>query len=179
MTVTPTSSAALIASAVIDLIAKSETFQDRCATYHDEDASEANARTHIYGFDVWTPDEDLKDLRPFALVGSPEQALKAVVNCSALQYLPTGSVVFVLVDDARYTDCFGDDPADDAKDSWIDALNWIHGTLDDMQGIAVADVAFRPDSIESVEPVQRPSPNDRQSDDFWRGMFSATFGEGS
>lgn len=179
MTVTPTSTAALIADSVIDLVALSTTFQNRIAAYHDVAASEANARLHIYGGEVWTPDDNLTDLRPFALVASPEQAMQAIVQCSALQYLPQGAVVLVLSDTARYTDCYGDDPEDDYNDSWIDALNWIHGTIDDMQGVAVADVAFRPNSIEQIEPVQRSGVAERSSDDFWIAAFALTFGEAS
>ncbi len=179
MTITATSSAAKIATSIINLIALSDVFQTRIADRHNITKSEANARLHIYGGDVYNPNCELAELRPFAVVFSPEQSMEVVAQCSVPNYFPTGSILFGFEDAAQLTDCFEENSPDAYNDSWIDALNWIHGTLDDFDSIAVADEAFRPRLIEPVHPVSRPNVNDRSSDDFWIGMFSAQIREGS
>lgn len=178
MSVTPTSSTALAIAGTIELIANSATFQNRIADYHDDmTATEADALLHIYSFDVYKPGVDLSSLRPFAMVGLADANWNRLVQCSAVQYLPSGTIVVVLEDNARFTECFGDDPDDSYGDSFIDALNFFGGVVDDWSGLAGgSDYTFPPSSIRTIEPAFRPDINSRQTDDCWTTILAIEWG---
>lgn len=177
MTVTATSSLALAVQGLIDLIAESTTFQNRVATYHSIAASEANARLHIYGFDQFDNIEGSRDMRPFAIVGVAQHIHEAVAMCSQIQHNSKGTLILTLVDNARYTDTRGDDPADDYNDSYIDFCNFVGGVLDGLNGAALEDAAFPPYNIETIVEPSRPPVVERETDDHWIAIYSVSFGE--
>lgn len=178
MTVTPTSTLALAVDDIVDLVAQSATFQQRVATYHGVAASDANARLHIFGFDQWEPGNDSLCVRPFAVVGVTEHVMSNLCQGAATNYHPRGGLVLILVDDARFTDWQGDSAVDNQIDSYMDALNWMSGVVQDFNNVAGGGGHFNWPEIETIIEPSRSSIVDRQSDDFWIVMYGLRFGEG-
>lgn len=179
MTVTASSPLAKAIQCLIDMVAASTTFQNRVATYHDVVASEAEARNHIYCFDVFDPRDEatLQLLRPFALVGMLEQNWSKRTACSTLEYWPSGSLLLVLEDNARFTDCHREGAPDAYNDSFLDACNFFDGVMADFSGAGM-DLTFPPTGFQIAEPIGRPDIVARQADDFWSIAYSCRFGEG-
>ena len=177
MTITATSSMAIALSGIVDLLAQSTVFQNRMAAWHDEAASEANARLHIFGFDQYNPADDSNIVRPFAVVGTTRHVWDAICQGSVIQYLPTGTVLVILVDDARYADCFRDNAVDGQLDSYMDALNWMGGIFDGWSGSVGTGAGFPIPHIEPVVEPSRPDVTARESDDFWISMWACNYGE--
>lgn len=179
MTVTATSSVAIAVQSLIDLVAASRTFQDRVEDYHGYEHGSVNAtvaKTHIYAFDQFSVLEGSKEARPFALVGLMQHLFEANVMCSQLNHHSGGTLFLVLVDDARRTDINGNTPADSYNDSYIDALNFFGGVLDDLTGTNLASATFPPFRFETVVEPVRPDIHERQTDDFWLVVYSCNFG---
>jgi hypothetical protein len=179
MTVTATSSAAIAVQSLIDLVAASDTFQDRLEDYHGYEHGTMNssiAKQHIYAFDQFSETEGSKDARPFAVVGLMQHLYEANVMCGQLNHQTSGTLFLVLVDNARHTDTEGDPATDGYNDSYIDALNFFGGVLDDLTGAALASSPFPPLRFETVVEPTRPDIHHRQTDDFWLVVYSANFG---
>jgi len=186
MTITAVSSGAIAVQCVIDLLAKSDTFQQRIADYHEIAKSEANARLYLFGYELYKPatrdesgDEITIETRPFGVVGLSDQNWSAIVQCSVMQYLPAGTIVVALTDEARFTDCYGESPEDDYNDSYIDALNFFAGVVDDCSDPATsADATFPPMRIEFAEAPYRTEYKHRtDGQDYWTAILTFTFGE--
>lgn len=176
MTVTATSSVAIAVQSLIDLVAASETFQDRIETWHSLPAGSVTstvAKEYIYAFDQFSGIEGSKEARPFALVGLMQHLFEAKVMCSQLNHQTGGTLFLVLVDDARHTDT---ENGDDYNDSYLDALNFFGGVLDDITGQGLANSPFPPQRFETVVEPTRPDVAERQTDDFWLCVYSCNFG---
>lgn len=179
MTVAATSSVAIAVQSLIDLVAASTTFQDRVELYHSLTPGSVNtavAKNYIYAFDQFSGLEGSKEARPFALVGLMQHLFESNVMCSQLNHQTGGTLFLVLVDDARKTDITGPTPADDYNDSYIDALNFFGGVLDDLTGPNLANSPFPPLRIETIIEPTRPDVAERQTDDFWLVVYSCNFG---
>lgn len=179
MTVTATSSVALAVQSLIDLVAASRTFQDRVEDFHGYEHGSVNAtvaKNHIFAFDQFSSMEGSKEARPFAMVGLMQHLYEANVMCSQLNHQTGGTLFLVLVDDARHTDVFSDTPTDSYNDSYLDALNFFGGVLDDLTGTTLANATFPPFRFETVVEPTRPDVAERQTDDFWLVVYSCNFG---
>jgi len=179
MTVTATSSAAIAVQSLIDLVAASTTFQDRVEAYHGfapGTVDSAIAKDFIFAFDQFSNIEGSRELRPFALVGLLQHLYQANVMCGQLNHQTSGTLFLVLVDDARYVDIRPGQAIDSYNDSYIDALNFFGGVLDDLTGAALASSPFPPLRFETVVEPTRPDIHERQTDDFWITVYSANFG---
>jgi len=179
MTVTATSSAAIAVQSLIDLVAASTTFQDRIETYHNltpDSVTSAIAKKYIYGFDQFSETEGSREARPFAVVGLMQHLYEANVMCGQLNHQTSGTLFLVLCDNARNTNTEGNPPADGYNDSYIDALNFFGGVLDNLTGAALASSPFPPLRFETAVEPTRPDIHHRQTDDFWLVVYSANFG---
>jgi hypothetical protein len=165
---------ALAVASVRDMIADSAVFQARLAL-HGPSISEELERIYLYEADAQVLSVgSLRDLRPFIVIGiSEDNEYRPASSACAVQHLiNTAGVYVVIQDNARYTD----PDEDDQGDPYLDFLNFAGGVCGDMSGKFFGPldrVGFR--SIETVEPLARTGPKERESDDYFSVMFKFVY----
>jgi len=183
MNINPNSSIARAVASARALCQTSQTFIDRLA-------DGVNAVDRVYLFETEEAEQlmSIRSLRPFIVVGLSDDVGWDAVHpgCPNVQLETSGTVIASIVHNAKFTDLptFAADgttvsPGTDAHgDSYMDALNFHGGVIDDMDGrfgTAIDLIGF--ESVQLEQPPWRPEFSDRFNDDYWVSMFTFSFGD--
>ncbi len=146
--------------------------QQRVADYHGLPKSFANALLHVYTMDAIDPNDNLRELRPYSIVGLDNlEYTKVNTGCAHVNLANEGGVFVIIEDNARHTE------GHDAQwESTYDFNNFFGGVLDDQNEVFQTDNdLYGFDTIELIERPMRADFGDRRSDDFWVAIAAFMF----
>lgn len=166
----PTASSALARwlEKLRDLVAASETFQDRL-----EVDTAAETHDHIFYdlaivFDDTVTEEQLRAMRPFVIVTEMDTLWQKIGVGNGPDMAFSGELVIWIEANAEY--------ADNHNDSKIDFCNFAGGIVDDLAALTGQTGYEDAPQIRQLQATQRTDVKDRETDDFWWVCYAVKVG---